>query len=83
MIRPAAAVAVALCVLGLAAQPAAADTNSDLAQAQQRAAVIMQVRAQRSHRAKPCNTYATNGSASRSQRAWHFGCKVHCGDRGD
>ncbi|TMF89967.1 MAG: hypothetical protein E6I08_03955 [Chloroflexi bacterium] len=46
MIRPAAAVAVALCVLGLAAQPAAADTNSDLAQAQQRAAVIMQVRAQ-------------------------------------
>ena len=46
MIRPAAAVAVALCVLGLAAQPVAADTNSDLAQAQQRAAVIMQVRAQ-------------------------------------
>jgi len=46
VIRPAAAVAVALCVLGLAAQPVAADTNSDLAQAQQRAAVIMQVRAQ-------------------------------------
>ncbi|HEX6350134.1 MAG TPA: peptidoglycan DD-metalloendopeptidase family protein [Candidatus Dormibacteraeota bacterium] len=40
------AIAVAFGMLGLAAQPAAADTNSDLAAAQQRAALIMQVRAQ-------------------------------------
>ncbi len=46
MIRLTTAVAVVVCMLGLAAQPAAADTKSDLAQAQQRAALLMQVRAQ-------------------------------------
>jgi len=46
MTRLITALTLALCVFTIAAQPAAADTNGDLAAAQQRAALIMQVRAQ-------------------------------------
>ena len=46
MTRLITALTLALCVFTIAAQPAAADTSGDLAAAQQRAALIMQVRAQ-------------------------------------